>query len=166
MYHAPDYVWALVLAGVIGIPATTVVMLYRGAASAQVGRRAAIGLAIGAGALLGGWIAASWLLAQAGLYRQRSGAARPWLGLAFGGFLIALLLAARIPVVSRALRHDRAPARLALPHTLRVVGVLFLVVMAEDHLPAVFALPAGLGDIAIGVSALFVARRLAATTRG
>jgi len=33
--------------------------------------------------------------------------------------------------------------------------------MAQGHLPAAFALPAGLGDIAIGVTAPFVARRLA-----
>ena len=36
--------------------------------------------------------------------------------------------------------------------------------MAQGHLPAVFALPAGLGDIAIGVAAPFVARRLARGT--
>jgi hypothetical protein len=33
--------------------------------------------------------------------------------------------------------------------------------MAQGHLPAVFALPAGLGDIAAGLAAPFVARRLA-----
>jgi len=74
------------------------------------------------------------------------------------------LLATRIPLVSRILADPGTPARLALPHTLRVVGVLFLIVMAEGHLPAAFALPAGLGDIAIGVSAPFVARRLARGT--
>jgi hypothetical protein len=42
-----------------------------------------------------------------------------------------------------------------------VVGVTFLLVMAQGHLPAVFALPAGLGDIAAGLAAPFVARRLA-----
>jgi hypothetical protein len=98
MYHAPDYVWALVLIGVIGIPAITVVVLYRAAVSAQIDRRAATGLAIGAAALFGGWIAGSSMLAHAGLYRQSSGTARPWLGLAFAGSLIAALLACRIPV--------------------------------------------------------------------
>ena len=42
--------------------------------------------------------------------------------------------------------------------------MLFLIVMAQGHLPAAFALPAGLGDIAIGVSAPLVARRLARNT--
>jgi hypothetical protein len=42
----------------------------------------------------------------------------------------------------------------------RPVGVAFLVAMALGRLPAVFALPAGLGDIAIGIEAAFVARAL------
>jgi hypothetical protein len=75
--------------------------------------------------------------------------------------LIGPLAAARIPAVSRLLAAPGTVARLTWPHTLRVVGVLLLIVMALGHLPAVFALPAGLGDIAIGVTAPFVARRLA-----
>ena len=75
-----------------------------------------------------------------------------------------LLLATRIPFVSRILTAPGTPARFVLPHALRVVGVLFVIVMAQGHLPAAFALPAGLGDIAIGVAAPFVARRLARDT--
>jgi hypothetical protein len=47
------------------------------------------------------------------------------------------------------------------PHTLRVIGVAFLIALALGTLPAVFALPAGIGDIAVGISAPFIARRLA-----
>ena len=43
----------------------------------------------------------------------------------------------------------------------RVAGVVFLLYLALGHLPALFALPAGLGDIATGIAAPFVARRLA-----
>ena len=50
--------------------------------------------------------------------------------------------------------------RLTVPHTLRVVGVFFLLAMALGQLPAVFALPAGLGDMAVGIAAPFVVRRL------
>lgn len=46
------------------------------------------------------------------------------------------------------------------PQFFRPVGVTFLVAMALGYLPAVFAIPAGLGDIAIGVEAVFVARNL------
>ena len=41
MYDLPSYVWALVLAGAIGIPAATSAVLYRGAIAASLGRRAA-----------------------------------------------------------------------------------------------------------------------------
>ncbi len=78
--------------------------------------------------------------------------------------LATLLLTTRIPMVSRILADPATPARLAWPHTLRVVGGVFLIVLALGKLPAVFAVPAGLGDIAIGAAAPFVAWRLARGT--
>jgi len=164
MYELPYYVWALVLAGAIGIPAATSAVLYRGAIAAGLGRRAATIVAATTAAVLGGWLVLSGLLAGAGVYSLEPGEGMPWFLVAVAGTLIALLLATRIPLVSRILTDPGTPARLALPHTLRVVGVLFLIVMAQGHLPAAFALPAGLGDIAIGVAAPFVARRLARGT--
>jgi hypothetical protein len=161
MYDLPSYVWALVLAGVIGIPATTCLMLYRAAIAAGLGRRTATMVTAVAAAMLGGWLVASGLLARAGVYHQPSGQATPWFGAAVAGTLLGLLLATRIPVVARILAAPNTPARLVMPHTLRVVGVTFLLVMAQGHLPAVFALPAGLGDIATGLAAPFVAWRLA-----
>lgn len=164
MYDLPSYVWALVLIGVVGIPAATCVMLYRGAITAGFSRRAAATVAAAAAVSLASWLVASGLLARAGAYHQASGQAAPWLGAASAAVLIALLLATRIPVVSRVLAAPGTPARLAVPHTLRIVGVTFLIVMALGHLPAIFALPAGLGDIAAGLAAPFVARRLARGT--
>src|SRR5215218_8167470 len=161
VYDLPAYVWALVLAGVIGIPATTCLMLYRGAIVAGLGRRTATMVTAVAAAGLGGWLMASGLLARAGVYHQASGQAAPWFGAAFAGVLLGLLAATRIPPMPRMLAAPGTAARLALPHTLRVVGVTFLLVMAQGRLPAVFALPAGLGDIAAGLAAPFVARRLA-----
>ena len=164
MYDLPSYVWALVMAGAIGIPMATSAVLYRGALAAGVGRRAAIAVTAASAAVLGGWLVVSGLLAGAGVYSLEPGDSVPWFLVAVAGTLISLLLATRISIVSRILAGPGTPARLALPHTLRVVGVLFLIVMAQGHLPAAFALPAGLGDIAIGVSAPFVARRLARGT--
>jgi hypothetical protein len=161
VYELPIYVWALVLTGAIGIPAATSAVLYRGAMAAGLGRRAATAITATAAAVLGGWVVLSGLLAGAGVYLQDPGEVVPWFLVAVAGTLIVLLLATRIPIFSRVLAEPGTPARLALPHTLRVVGVLFLIVMAQGHLPAAFALPAGLGDIAIGLSAPFVARRLA-----
>jgi hypothetical protein len=164
MYDLPSYVWALVMAGAIGIPAATSAVLYRGALAAGVGRRAATAVTAASAAVVGGWLVVSGLLAGAGVYSLDPGEAIPWFLVAVAGTLISLLLATRSSIVSRILADSGAPARLALPHTLRVVGVLFLIVMAQGHLPAAFALPAGLGDIVIGVSAPFVAWRLAGGT--
>jgi hypothetical protein len=55
-------------------------------------------------------------------------------------------------------------SRLVLPHSFRVAGVFFLLYLALGHLPALFALPAGLGDIAAGIAAPLVAQRLAQGT--
>jgi hypothetical protein len=158
VYDLPIYVWALVLAGAIGIPAATSAVLYRGAIAAGLGRRAATTVTATTVTVLGGWLVVSGLLARAGVYRQDPGETVPWFLVAVGGTLIALLLATRIPLISRILFDPGTPARLALPHSLRVVGVSFLIVMALGHLPAAFAMSAGLGDIAIGMAAPFVAR--------
>jgi hypothetical protein len=56
-------------------------------------------------------------------------------------------------------------ARLTWPHTFRILGIVFVITMALGKLPALFALLAGLGDIAIGIAAPVVARRLAAGDR-
>ena len=107
------------------------------------------------------WLLVSGLLARADVYHQASGQAAPWFGVAFAATLVGLLAATRLPLMARILAAPGTPARLALPHSLRVVGVTFLLVMAQGHLPAVFALPAGLGDIAAGLAAPFVAWQLA-----
>jgi hypothetical protein len=164
VYDLPSYVWALVLTGAIGIPAATSAVLYRGALAAGVGRRAATAVAATTAAVLGGWVVLSGLLAGVGVYSLDPGDSVPWFLVAVTGTLIALMRATRIPIVSRILADPGTPARLVLPHTLRVVGVLFLIAMTQGHLPAAFALPAGLGDIAIGMAAPFVALRLARGT--
>ena len=160
MYDLPTSMWVLVLAGAIGIPAFTSAVLYRGALAAGLGRLAATAVTATTSTVLGGWLVISGLLAGAGVYRQVPGETVPWFLVAVSGTLIALLLATRIPHISRILADPGTPARLALPHSLRVVGVSFLIVMALGHLPAAFAMSAGLGDIAIGVAAPFVALQL------
>jgi hypothetical protein len=48
----------------------------------------------------------------------------------------------------------------------RVLGVVFLILLAQGQLPAHFALPAGWGDIAVGLAAPLVALALARRARG
>ena len=53
------------------------------------------------------------------------------------------------------------PRTLTLLHAWRLGGFTFLTLYAYGILPGLFALPAGLGDMAIGATAPFVALRLA-----
>ena len=161
MYDPPAYLWAITIAGIAAIAATTCIVLYGGAERAGLGRRRAALLAGAAAIVLGGWLTATAVIAGHGWYHTRS---LPWLPVAAAGFLGTLLALRRIPVVARALAAPGMASRLELPHTPRVAGVAFLLYMALGHLPALFALPAGLGDIAAGIAAPLVARRLAQGT--
>jgi hypothetical protein len=160
MSTLPIYVWAMVLAGLIGTTATICVMLWRGALNAGLGRGRAARAAGGFAILWGAWVLASVLLAGTEVYRFEPTKLVPLLPVGLMGALAVALLLTRIPAVSRILAHPDALWRLTVPQIFRVEGVTFLVAMALGQLPAVFALPAGLGDIAIGVEAVFVARNL------
>jgi hypothetical protein len=164
MYDPPGYLWAITITQIIAIPAAACVVLYGGAVRASLGRRRAALLAGGAAIVLGGWFTASAVIAAHGWYHARLGHQVPWMPVAVAGFLGLLLALRRIPVVARALTAPGMASRLELPHSFRVAGVAFLLTMALGHLPALFALPAGLGDIATGIAAPLVARRLAQGT--
>jgi hypothetical protein len=161
MYDPPAYFSVVTLIGAIGIPALTCVVLYRGALAADLGRGRATLLAGVAAVVLGGWLATSIVLANAGTYHTQLGVQPPWLVIAFATALVVIVAATRLPIVRKALSTVGTPSRLLLPHTLRVAGLAFVIAMALGQLPALFALPAGLGDIAVGISAPFVARKLA-----
>jgi hypothetical protein len=156
----PMYAWALVLIGLTGTTATICVMLFRGAITAGFGRVTATRVAGGFAILWGAWVLASVLLAKADVYRFEPTRPVPWLPIGLTGALAAALLLSHTPVVSRIVAQPDGLWRLTVPQIFRVVGVTFLVVLALGKLPAVFALPAGLGDMAIGVEAVFLARNL------
>jgi hypothetical protein len=156
----PIYVWALVLVGLTATTSTICVMLFRGALTAGFSRGSATRVAGGFALLWGAWVLASDFLAAADVYRFEPTRPIPWLPIGLIVSLGTALLLTRTPVVSRILAQPDVLWRLTLPQIFRVVGVTFLVVMALGKLPAVFALPAGLGDMAIGIEAVFIARNL------
>jgi hypothetical protein len=164
MYDPPGYLWAITIIGVVAVLATTCVVLYGGVMRAGLGRRRAALLAGGGAVVLGGWLTASAVIAGHGWYHTRLGHGVPWMPVAAVGFLGLLLALRRIPLVARALTAPGTAGRLELPHSFRVAAAAFLITMALGHLPALFALPAGLGDIATGIAAPLVARKLARGT--
>jgi hypothetical protein len=105
-----------------------------------------------------------------------------WLGVSgalagTGGPPIALGAALGIPLLIFYLDGrfqgplSRAFARVDLPtltalQTFRVGGAFFLIAWAQGSLPGAFALPAGLGDVVVGLAAPFVATAVAGRKRG
>ena len=163
MYDPPAYVWTISIAGPAAIAVAACVALYGGALRADLGRRRAALLAGAAAVVLGGLFGASAVIAGNGWLDTKPGQV-PWLAVAMAGSLGVLLVLSRIPVVTRALTAPDMAGRLVMPHSFRVAGVFFLLYLALGHLPALFALPAGLGDIAAGIAAPLVARRFARGT--
>jgi len=84
---------------------------------------------------------------------------------------IAILISVLAPVVAFSIWYAGSksfrewvlslnPRTLTLIHSERIGGLVFLAMYTYNILPGMFALPAGWGDIAIGVTAYFAATRL------
>lgn len=160
MNHLPAYLWALTYAEVISISAATAYALYRGARAAGFGHPVPTRIGLGAALLFGAWLAISSLFAGGGSYRSRLGDGVPWLPLAVLGFFGFLLALTRVPAINRALTAPGAQPRLLSPHSFRAGGIVFVIAMLVGKLPALFAVPAGFGDIAVGIATPWVARKV------
>jgi len=147
-------------AEVAAIEAAAVYVLYQGARSAGLGIRRATGISVGAGLVFGGWLAASSVIGGRGGYHFRLGHGVPWLPVAVIGYFVALIALSRLPSVAHALSAPGALNRLMLPHSFRIAGIVFVVAMLLGRLPPLFALPAGFGDIAVGIATPWVTRKL------
>jgi hypothetical protein len=102
------------------------------------------------------WFALIWLVAPTGVFRVF-----PVLPLAiFVPVVLGLVLLMRSSRIAPAL-DALPPSWLVGLQVYRVFGGAFLVQLALGHLSPVFALPAGIGDVAVGVLALPVAFYLA-----
>ena len=160
MLHLPIYLWAMTYAAIAAMVAAAACVLYGGARRAGLGVRRAAGIGSGAFLVLGGWLAASSVIGGQGWYRTRLGHGAPWLPIAVVGFFGLLMTLSRLPTVGRALSAPGALPRLMLPHSFRIEGIVFILAMLLGKLPALFALPAGLGDIAVGLATPWITRKL------
>ncbi len=160
MYHPPVYVWAAILVGPIAFIAAASAMLYVGAMRAGLPRRTALLVAAGTAIVPGSWLGISAGIAARGWYSNAS-AGPPVLPIATLGALTVFVALSQVPAFRRAATAPGMPSRLIIPQAVRWTGVGPLLYLASGHLPALFALPAVLGDVATGIAAPFVARRLA-----
>jgi hypothetical protein len=110
--------------------------------------------------LLAGWFVVA--LSTSALHAFQTDASPPRaLGLAVAAPLALFALWFAASPGFREFLLSLNPRTLTLLHTWRVAGYTFLVLYSYGILPGIFALPAGWGDIAVGVTAPLVASRLA-----
>jgi hypothetical protein len=102
------------------------------------------------------WGVVVFVLAHEGAFATTSDTKVPVIAFGIAIPIVAGVALLRLEAVRRAI--DRIPLHwLVGVQFYRVLGGLFLIGYAQDQLPAEFALPAGIGDIFVGVTAVAVA---------
>lgn len=115
-------------------------------------------------AILGGTALAMWavtviVLGLRGAFVQPDIVSVPPMGIALLVISLALIVALRASAsLCSLLTNQRHLIRL---NVWRLEGIVFLLLMLDGQMPALWALPAGIGDIIVGASAFWVADRLA-----
>jgi len=110
------------------------------------------------GVVIAAWGATTGVLAIRGFYLPPGPTSPPPIGIQLG---IALLVLAACLALSPTLRGLLSNQKnLIRLNVWRLLGVLFLILMLNRQVPALWAIPAGLGDILIGATAFWVAARL------
>ena len=159
----PAYVAPVVLVVMLGLAAYVARAVARAAAVAPLPDTSRRRVVIVATLILGAWLLAAILRAPSTAPLDASG--RGVVPIAFAVFGVAsLVVALGALALSDAWRRtlDAIPVeRLVLIQAFRMLGVIFVQLWTIGALPKRFALGAGLGDIAIGLAAPFVAFALA-----
>lgn len=115
-------------------------------------------VAIAAGVVLASWALLTALLARRGFYQPPDVYSPPPIGIALGLALAMLALCLTLSPSLRALLSNQR--HLILLNLWRLVGVMFLMLMANGQMPALWALPAGVGDVIVGATAPWIARHV------
>ncbi len=108
------------------------------------------------GVLFFAWLATALFLGSSGIFRSAFSQPVPYIAVAI---LAPILIGATIFKCSKSLRAliDAVPQSWLVGVQLyRILGATFIALYAAGGLPAVFALPAGWGDVFIGIAAVFV----------
>lgn len=122
----------------------------------------------GSAIFLGAWLGAALLLAPAAesLVGRDQFYLTPLIPLfVLVPFTLTFLAVWLFPALRRVLAATSLPAVIGV-QLYRTIGVVFLILLALGQIPAHFALPAGWGDIAIGLTAPLVALAVARNARG
>ena len=143
----------VVLALTAAVVVAIFLVLWRERTSARESR-----IAVVSGVVLAAWAVVAAMLARSGFFQQGDPNSVPPIGitlaLALLGLAVCLLVS---PSLRRLLTNQR---NLILLNLWRLVGAVFLLLMANGQMPALWALPAGIGDVIVGAMAPWIAARV------
>jgi hypothetical protein len=148
------------------IPVAVWLIVSRGAMRADLTSAARRRVQVGTAVFLGGWALLALVLAPpaSSLVGQDPYTLTLLIpAFAAGGIGIALGLIGVSPALRRSLDEASLPALVGVQFY-RVLGLQFVILAAMGQLPARFGLPAGWGDVAIGLAAPLVALAIARGT--
>jgi hypothetical protein len=150
---------SMVLLGIliVGLTAAVVIAIFMVLWRARESARQAW-VAVVSAVVLGGWAFVAALLARRGFFLPPDLYSPPPVGIALG---LALGVLAVCLLISPPLRGLLTNQRhLILLNLWRLVGIVFLMLMANGQMPALWALPAGIGDVIVGAAAPWIARHV------
>jgi hypothetical protein len=114
------------------------------------------------GIILFAWLALALLLGWQGIFRPALDQQVPYIALAISiPTLVGALFIRRSNEVREIIAAVPQSQLVAFQFYRVLGGVTFLVLYAAGQLPGIFALPAGLGDVTVGLTALMVGARAA-----
>jgi hypothetical protein len=115
-------------------------------------------VALVAGGVLACWASITSVLALRGFFLAPDSRSVPPVGIGLGLVLVGVGAAlATSESLRRLLANQQNVIRL---NVWRVIGVVFFLLMAAGQVPALWALPTGIGDVVVGATAFWVASQL------
>jgi hypothetical protein len=164
----PWYITAVILGTNVAIAGAVWRIVATAAGRSGLTAAAARKVRVGSGIFLFCWLGAALLLAPspASLPSRDPFYLTPLIPLfAIGATIVLLMAAWTSPALRRTLGAISLPAVHGV-QVYRAIGATFLVLMVQGQLPAHFAIPAGWGDVAVGLAAPLVALALARRIAG
>jgi hypothetical protein len=143
----------LILTTTLAVVVALFLVMWRERTSARTSR-----VALVSGGVLAGWAAITIVLASRGLFVQPDVRSVPPVGIALIVALVGLAVSLTASTSLRSLLTNQA--NLTRLNMWRLLGVVFVMLMLTGQMPALWALPAGIGDFIVGATAPWIARQL------
>jgi hypothetical protein len=143
----------LILTTTLAVVVALFIVLWRERTSARTSL-----VALVSGGVLAGWAAITIVLASRGLFVQPDVPSVPPVGIALVVALLGLAVSLTASASLRSLLTNQA--NLIRLNVWRLLGAVFVMLMFTGQMPALWALPAGIGDLIVGATAPWIARQM------